>query len=1280
MNRYYGRIIGVVILLAALIGIAVWSVNSDLPGNAGFRGTVVHILARGRSALSRLSGSVSSLVLNPAKSSHKSHNGNDLKPSAETMSSCTLSGNVNNEIRAPVKDARVTVRGANGLPDKTASTDESGHYQVTGISAGSYDILAAHPQYSTLVRPGFTFTTDDQAVELNFQLPLGATIKGLITDEENKPITGARASAHRRQMEQLRAGGNIFLDNASYKTVQTDKDGTFALTGVSTGENLFEFSRSGYETETRKINVNPDKTGEQLAIVLKKTGRIAGTVIDEDGNPVGTSTIRLTRYKPFGAPAETFAKDQFNVTADAKGHFSFTKLFNDGFYDLEADHPDYAPGMFPLAPSGSLQVACTLTRGGGIEGRTEMIDRPTTPVSVVVCAETVIKETTFTAQTKSDGNGRYKFARLPYGAYKLTADSASLVCEPKTGIGCSKGSATKDIVLEVYEATVAGGRVLDVETNTYIEGAEVAIQASYGPGQIKSRSFKTVSGNHGRFDFNKLPAGLHVAQASAQGFMRTSSGASAQTFTLQPGERKNDIVLQLDHGGSVEGFVIDPAGRSVIGCVVQLYLASAVPRSVNVKDWNSTTDESGYFKITGIEAGERLQLYASAAKPGCAKTRSSLITLTAQQPAVNTQITLQAGCPVSGKITDLKDLPIPGAEVAFTTYAFPGDPTAAPIKVYAAANGSYLIPNCTPGTGQIKVSRSGYVEESRDLALKTGRSFDGVNFQLDFGCRISGRVTSLDGYPIASARVKARPLQGSSGNDEAITNKNGEYTLTNLGKGKFHLEASFKLPGPDGEQNYVFAESSMQSPSTSADIDCDVANYASGLVVDSAHKRVDNFTVTLNSHNDTQPTQDFKFNLSRNCSSARGFYRFANVPRGVYTMRVTSGGYEDSQSDSIFVGPGKRTVLPNIRLRTAGGVMGTVVSSATRRPVNDVIVKIYEYGGKSRQPMATARTDYSGRFRAASMGTGIYQIEMEHPNYVPLQLGNISVLQKKATDIGQVVLEAGGTVQGTVTDESGDPVQSVEVRVSGQIPGKMTWSDAAGNFILQGVKPGRWPVVAEGYINDRKVYTFQHKVIQPDDPAVADFMLETSADLDGMITASESGGVRSGSVRIHPFDEYSNVLEDVHYDSPISAQNFLIKAVPPGPYFLWSTGWAATAPFSLWQQLFLDRGRNYLTAPLSPGAVRGTAALSQGLSGVPGIALQLLPIIDGIRLPQSIYNALIRTAITDQNGLFQFNNLQRGAYQLLYQNNNTPSSWFALPSFFLSENQKINNYVIPLGQ
>lgn len=1245
--------------------------------------TLIHRVGRGGK---RVVGWLSEALHRADKGSKELTSGSVLKKSAglSEISAFVLCGQVLDEQRRPIPGVRVSVR-PSGQEDFTENTetDATGGFEIANLQPESYDILVAHPDYVPLIRTAYTPPSNRRRERVEFILPLGATISGIVRDENGQPVPGALVNARRKQLEQVASGGNIYLDDSTYKTAKTEGEGTFTLKGVSQGEHLFEIRCRGYDLLVQTIEVSEKTSKKPLEFVLRQSGKISGIVTDEKDTPLASATVRLSAYKPLGMPTTSLPdEERFKKVSNAKGEFSFEKLSTEGFYDLTVEHPDFAPGFFPLIAPGTLRQICKLERGAEIRGSAVFIDRPTTPAAINVVTQTLVKGTTFSCETRSEASGEFVFRKLPYATYKIFSGSPDIASEPLDGVKCERNKPPPRVVLELYEKCRVKGRVLDAGNETPISGARVRAECTYGLLQPRKREFTASTDATGAFEFVSLPAGLVRIHATAPGYVPSTSSGSAQTFTLIPGERKSDITLRLGRGGTVDGFVFDHLGRGVEGAEVQLFVSATTPRQINTDSLHCKTDSSGYFRLWGIDVGEHLQLYASAQKAGYARARSKLIDLTASKPYASTQIILTPGAKVSGRVMDEQKLPIADARVEFTSEEFPNDPSNRPLSVQTASDGSYLVDRCTPGKGRLRVSKSGYVDGYRGLQLAEGEHKKDVDFTLVAGLQITGRLITLEGKPIANARVRAVPHKYVPGRDETLTDKLGNYVLKNLGRGLFDVRANFPLKTPDGEQQYEFFRLDVKSGTTNLEIECDVNNSAVGTVEGEDKRLIDNFHIRLRSRSDTSPRQDFVFNLDRDYSSARGFFRILNIPRGIYSFTLTAEGYEVYQNENLVIGPSRRTVIPRIRLKQAGGVIGYVYSSETNRPINDVTVRLanpQKSEEEARKTAVTARTDYSGFFRLGTAPAGTYVLELEHPNYLSSRIDQVVVRQRGTTDLGRIYLEAGGSVQGVVLDEAGYGVTWAKVRVSGVYPAKETRTNSFGNYLLLGVRPGRWPLVVDANVNGRHVYVFRLVDIVAGETREENFQLETSANVIGSITSNQ-GAVRSGNVHLQPFDEYSNVLEDIRYDGSVSNGRFRVNSVPPGQYFVWGTGYGPVSTYAVWQIAYLQRGDNFVQLELPSGYVSGQVGDASG-APVSGVSLQLMPVFEGFGVPRSVYYSLVRKARSNSSGSFFIGHVMPGTHQLLYFDPMVVGGgqWLALPPFWVGPGQGVSGIQLHVG-
>jgi protocatechuate 3,4-dioxygenase beta subunit len=216
------------------------------------------------------------------------------------------------QIDAPSTDTRV---------NRTATTDANGVYEFSGLPAGRYVVSAWKGAYVRLQWGQEQSTSAGKPIDLparerldrvDFALPRGGVITGRIVDEFGEPLQGLRVSAVRPGS--LNGARQMMTAGSS----STNDIGEFRIYGVPPGQYyvqaLFQrigpgdaasIDRTGYpltffpgtpsQAEAQRFNVAAGRTIGDLVMTMPsiKTARVAGLVVDRDGQPVGNVTIEM---------------------------------------------------------------------------------------------------------------------------------------------------------------------------------------------------------------------------------------------------------------------------------------------------------------------------------------------------------------------------------------------------------------------------------------------------------------------------------------------------------------------------------------------------------------------------------------------------------------------------------------------------------------------------------------------------------------------------------------------------------------------------------------------------------------------------------------------------------------------------------------------------------------------------------------------------------------------------------------------------------------------------
>ena len=208
----------------------------------------------------------------------------------------------------------------------------------------------------------------------------------------------------------------------------------------------------------------------------------------------------------------------------------------------------------------------------------------------------------------------------------------------------------------------------------------------------------------------------------------------------------------------------DPDGRTTEGAAIEIVVRPAGVTDLTLtgpRRWSGRTDEQGRARAAGIAPGR----YAASAR------RDALVAARSFDVDGDTRVELElaSGITVRGHVYGVRGEAVAGAVLEAAPdrsrhdgargWTAVGYDTATRPPVYATAtsgeDGAYAL--VLPGAGRysIDVRARGYANANADVR-RYDKSFEGVDFHLDPGAGISGRVVAPDGEPVAGASIRAR--------------------------------------------------------------------------------------------------------------------------------------------------------------------------------------------------------------------------------------------------------------------------------------------------------------------------------------------------------------------------------------------------------------------------------------------------------------------------------------------------------------------------------------------
>jgi hypothetical protein len=289
------------------------------------------------------------------------------------------------------------------IPERTAvaraTTDYEGHYRLTGVPAGRYNLVVVAP---AMVGPSegmfgetgkaVTIAEGEMVEKIDVSLVRGGVITGRITDADGAPVIGERINLS--SVDKTQRGRNFSSFNPFMN--QTDDRGIYRLYGLSPGRYTVSIGESaenpgfrfgsgerGYYART----FHPNVTDESKATIIEVTegseasnvditlGRksqtfaATGRVVDDNGKPVpnvrighGAVMKDQGRMGAIGLGTVTDDSGRFRLDGMIPGRYA-------AFVWSDVDTGGYSdPVMFEIAEGDVSGLELKLRRGASISG------------------------------------------------------------------------------------------------------------------------------------------------------------------------------------------------------------------------------------------------------------------------------------------------------------------------------------------------------------------------------------------------------------------------------------------------------------------------------------------------------------------------------------------------------------------------------------------------------------------------------------------------------------------------------------------------------------------------------------------------------------------------------------------------------------------------------------------------------------------------------------------------------------------------------------------------
>lgn len=692
----------------------------------------------------------------------------------------------------PVPGATVSVSGRPWGWSLTEEADAKGAFEINGVTAGLFDVVARAPGMAPSVTPEVSIDRRSE-VRLDLRVAPGARVVGRLLDANERPIGG------RVSVGDL-AGQPVPRVIADALQAEAGADGRFAIEAVPAGEHALGAVSPGHAAERVEVAVREGERVVDVGDVRLEVGNtIRGRVRAKAGPPIADAVVRATAGR-------SMMMGGVEARSEADGSFVLAGV-EPTLASVTVEAPGFALQEKTAEPGGE-PLEFVLDAAGTIQGL--VVDEHSRPVeNFRVAARSGRSEAMRfrmpTATEVASDDGRFTLSNVAPGTYVVSVTAPELASGTVADVKVAEGQVVDVGTVKLAAGGVVRGTVVDA-TGAGVGGASVSVVPQPQSIATTGMPIPATSESSGAFELKGVAEGAVDVTAMHPNF------ANAEPVTVQVDARRpaTDVRIVLSAGGRIEGAVRRRDGSGRPGLMVTANGVSLTRTPFGGA--SATTASDGSFVLEHVPAGRvNLMVFARTGGPMSAGARRTVEVRdgeTATVEIVDREILLsgrvtRSGAPGAGLRLDASS----GSGMIFTGGFAQGAPAGrdpGPQRMTAATrdDGSFEMLVDEPGTYHLNVSSA---DGKVRLPMRTVEVPDAEAHAVEIaydGVSVTGIVIDQETEtPVAHAGVGASGRGGIRVNAGAMTGSDGRFQLE-LEPGEYRVSASARQGGyGSAEQN-----------------------------------------------------------------------------------------------------------------------------------------------------------------------------------------------------------------------------------------------------------------------------------------------------------------------------------------------------------------------------------------------------------------------------------------------------------------------------------------------